>query len=268
MFIVYFKITYFIRSISMAQIIFHRETSNAISLPRGIKQLYKYRQQLLLTIERNFAKTGSSLLRKNAVCMLEFLAHVDCVNLGEMLTSSRVRELCLDPSTLVRRQLITSTEVMLAALPNSTVVMETFARVTLSLALDNDAKVVEMVADSFRRHLFERIVPAERTRTDETEQPWRLLRALLAVSEVPSVRSCIGGWVNRRLLTPAVLAHIESHVHTDRSEEAWELLSMVSSLIPSRNPALAVSVVVTNLRSQVSEQLLCNRSVFTGKFAI
>lgn len=214
-----------------------------------------YRDTLLVIIELNCACTGSALVRKSAVSLLEILAHTDCAAaLERLLSPANVRRLYLDTSPAVRRQLLSSAVSMLQALPHSAVVVETFARVTLSLALDNDAKIVDMVADSFRQHLFNAIQPAERTHTATAMRPWRLLRALLTVPEVRSVRSCIGGWVNRKLLTPTVLARIETHVSTDRANEAWELLSMVASHIPSRRPELVVTAVLTNMRSQVSER--------------
>lgn len=200
--------------------------------PCGLESLQQlYRTELLNTTKQNLNQT-SVHVRKHAILMLEFHAQAaDSHAFDAFLRSGDMRRLYWDPSTLVRRQLIASADVMLLARPSCPTVLDFYARLMLMLAGDEDQRVMDAVADSFRRNLFDNIAAAAHTLEGErSELPWRLLRALLDAKDVPDVRGCFVGWVNRRLLTAEHLRLIETHVCDEqRAPLAWQLLSMVAA---------------------------------------
>lgn len=183
----------------LLRVIFIQRTREATT-PYHTESLEEYREKIH-TYTRHNIKNPSALVRKAALQMLAFIGESTDSDLKAFLDSDEMRALLTDVSPLVRRQLVVAVDQLLQARPSCNHVIEAYVRITLDLATDDDTKVADTVAECFKRNFFANIETADRTKSERSRLPWKLFRAMLSGEDMPDVRTCIAGWVHKKLLT-------------------------------------------------------------------
>lgn len=111
-----------------------------------------------------------------------------------------MRQLFIDQSQIVRRQLVLSLDKILNAKPSSEAAINAYVKIILDLANDTDPKVMEVVIDSFKRNVFDKIEYYEQSPSLTHVYPWRLLKNMLNCRDSPDFRISVQKWMNRNLL--------------------------------------------------------------------
>lgn len=119
---------------------------------------------------------------------------VFCLRLQEL------RQLIIDQSQIVRRQLVLSLDKIVNSKPANEAAINVYIKSILDLANDTDPKVMEVVIDSFKRNVFDKIEYYEKSPSPRHGSPWRLLRAMLTSRDSPDFRISVQKWINRTLL--------------------------------------------------------------------
>lgn len=107
----------------------------------------------------------------------------------------------IDQSQLVRRHLVASLDSVMNTKPTNEIAMTTWVKVILDLANDIDPKVMEIVIDSFKRNIFDKIEKYEQSASITHVFPWRILRMMLNCKDSPDFRISVQKWMDRNLLT-------------------------------------------------------------------
>lgn len=185
--------------------------------------LLKEIKQNLLCATRLQLKNLSALVRRVAVLLLDFLGSTT-LDIDELLTShvrierkkpqcflfieqilirvhfQELRQLFIDQSQIVRRQLVLSLDKILNAKPTSEAAINAYVKIVLDLANDTDPKVMEVVIESFKRNVFDKIEYYEQSPSLTHVYPWRLIKKMLNCRDSPDFRISIQKWMNRNLL--------------------------------------------------------------------
>lgn len=114
--------------------------------------------------------------------------------------SQDFRQLYIDQSPLVRRQLVLSLDQILNARPTNEAAIVAWIKIVLDLANDTDAKVMETVIESFKRNIFDNIQNYEKSASPPHVFPWRLLKNMLNCKDCPDFRISVQKWMNKDLL--------------------------------------------------------------------
>lgn len=187
----------------------------------GIRALEEFKTNILKMVRHNLMNT-SALVRRAALLLMEYLAGT-CVDIDPFIGSQvnllklfgfknvsfpsqpmelqEFRKLLADGTPMVRRQLVLTMDSILNVNRQNVVAINAYITVMLSLAVDDDTKVMETVMDSFKKNIFDNIQPYEKTTSDKHLFPWRLLEAMFSRDDSPNVKGCISNWVNKKLLT-------------------------------------------------------------------
>lgn len=110
------------------------------------------------------------------------------------------RQLHVDQSPLVRRQLVLTLDHILSSQPSNHTVAMAWVKVILDLASDTDPKVMETVIDSFKTNIFDQIQNYENSSLLKHVFPWRLLRVMLNSKDSPDFRISMQKWMTKSLL--------------------------------------------------------------------
>lgn len=111
-----------------------------------------------------------------------------------------MQQLFIDQSQLVRRQLVLSLDKILNAKPSNEAAINAYIKIILDLANDTDPKVMEVVIDSFKRNVFDKIEFYEQSPSPTHVYPWRLLKSMLNCRDSPDFRISVQKWMNRNML--------------------------------------------------------------------
>lgn len=106
----------------------------------------------------------------------------------------------IDQSQLVRRQLVLSLDSVMNTRPSSAIAMTAWVKIVLDLANDIDPKVMEIVIDTFKRNIFDKIEMYEKSSSLRHVFPWRILRMMLNCKDSPDFRISVQKWMDRSLL--------------------------------------------------------------------
>lgn len=181
-----------------------------------------------------------------------------------------MRQLFIDQSQLVRRQLVLSLDKILNSKPSSEAAINAYIKIILDLANDIDPKVMEVVIESFKRNVFDKIEFYEQSPSLTHVYPWRLLKSMLNCRDSPDFRISVQKWMNRNLLkyvenvffisiflgeltflfhcSARTLSKIETHLDTSNATEAWILLAIVAPNIQGHNPERVSKLLLANLK--------------------
>lgn len=143
----------------------------------------------------------SALVRRSALILFEYLATIS-VDVEEFMSSTAFEKMVEDASPMVRRQLVSTMDKILAIKTKEIAICKSYVKVMLFLANDGDPKIVDDVMDSLRKYIFDNIDKYESTASERQLFPWKLLRLIIASGEDSlDLRKCIDKSINRNLMT-------------------------------------------------------------------
>lgn len=114
--------------------------------------------------------------------------------------NQELRQLFIDQSPLVRRQLVLSLDKILNSRPSNEAAISAYVKIILELANDIDQKVMETVVESFKRNIFDKIEVYEQSPSLSHVFPWRLLKCMLNCQDSPDFRISVQKWMNQNLI--------------------------------------------------------------------
>lgn len=193
------------------------------------KELQDEVNRNLLSAVRMQLKNTSALVRKVVMLMLDFLgttnrnidqlliSYVSCdlfiarqfIQFPKFIISFKwiyfvfhqeLRQLFIDQSPLVRRQLVLSLDKILNSRPSNEAAISAYVKIILDLANDIDQKVMETVVESFKRNIFDKIEVYEQSPSLSHVFPWRLLKCMLNCQDSPDFRISVQKWMNQNLI--------------------------------------------------------------------
>ncbi|KAJ6637156.1 Condensin-2 complex subunit D3 [Pseudolycoriella hygida] len=212
----------------------------------GIEELNDLPNKLFEIIQWNL-RNNSALVRRSALVLFEYVASIS-VDVEEFMSSPSFHKIVEDVSSIVRRQLVSSLDKILAMKSKDISVCKSYVKVMLFLANDSDPKIVDDVMDNLRKYVFDNIDKYESTASEKQLFPWKLLRLIIASGEDSlDLRKCIDQSINRKLMTAKTLEYVETYLNSPYSLDAWILLSMVASNIKSKTPQFVYFKLQDNL---------------------
>lgn len=107
----------------------------------------------------------------------------------------------LDPSPMIRRQLVDIMSTTLEQNKSNDCVIDAYVTVCLDLSKDVDSKVVDAITDSLKKNLFDNIAPYSETSSDKHIFPWRILSSILCSRKRHQVRSSLNGSMGKKFIT-------------------------------------------------------------------
>lgn len=122
------------------------------------------------------------------------------MNFFSFCVLQELRQLLIDQSQIVRRQLVLSLDKIVNCRPANEAAINVYIKAILDLANDTDPKVMEAVIDSFKRNVFDKIEYYEKSPSLMHGSPWRLLRSMLNCRDSPDFRISVQKWMNKTLL--------------------------------------------------------------------
>lgn len=176
------------------------EESIDLTKSQEYKDLFKEISQNLVLAVRIQLKNSSALVRRVAILLLEFVASTS-LSIDDLLQSFELRQLYIDQSSIVRRQLVLSLDQILNLQPTNEAAIMAWIKIVLDLANDVDQKVQETVVESFKRNIFDKIQKYEKSSSLSHVFPWRLLNRMLNCGDCPDFRISMQRWMNKNLLT-------------------------------------------------------------------
>ena len=143
---------------------------------------------------------------------------------------------CRDPSTAVRKQIVTTLTDLLLENPGNEALVDSWVRGSLPLVKDVESKIAEKTGECLFECLLENLVPRQKAATELHALPWSILRSVERGRMELYLCQAVSVWAKEGRITKGHISSLQTYLEAEQSAQAWLCLSILTNYVSCTDP--------------------------------